>query len=243
MWLRRMRMQFVSCPGNRETGSLKEMQKWEHQREGWHWFMITIPNTDKWEVGVTPLLFQEQEKLGRIDETKDSRAFLGNIPDKAYAEKATRYMAWVKLPEWSRRWEGVSLTSDPAVRPWSFTDERRVWPAWERVYSVQFCWPSSRGPWWLSASSGLLGTTWYPWVWVYLAAVLNSMDFHPEVMNVLNKCVLSSEQVRSQSVSHRLWKPALLFLPGCVSVCVGTHVWSCRWEVEVGKGQYLWVGF
>ena len=49
------------------------------------------------------MLFQEQEKLGRIDETKDSRAFVGNIPDKAYAKMATRYVAWVKLPKWNRR--------------------------------------------------------------------------------------------------------------------------------------------
>lgn len=43
------------------------------------------------EVGATPLLIQEQENLGRINETKDSRPFLGNLLDKRHAEKATGY--------------------------------------------------------------------------------------------------------------------------------------------------------
>ena len=44
--------------------------------------MMKISNTYKKELGVIPLVFQEQEKLGRMDEAKASQTFLGNILDK-----------------------------------------------------------------------------------------------------------------------------------------------------------------
>lgn len=53
--------------------------------------MLKILNTYKEELGVIPLLFQEQENLGSLDETNDSRAFLGSILYKRQAQKATGY--------------------------------------------------------------------------------------------------------------------------------------------------------
>lgn len=81
-------------------------------------------------------------------------------------------------------------------------------------------------------------TMWYPDHLLLSVGVFgSSAEFHwlpPEVMNLLNKCVLSGEQVSSQSPAQPL-KASVVIAPWCVSVCVGTHVWSFRWALEAGK--------
>lgn len=196
--------------------------------------MMKISNVSKGEVGVIPLIFQKQEELRRIDETKYSQALFDNILDKRHAKKATEHMG---------RIDKLEQTLGNRVINSIARNTTTVFCCWRRdrpCMAGNSDGPCQRVQTTSQLSVGYLEPCGIPdhfWVWAFLATVLNSIDFHPEVMNLLNKCVLSREQVGSQSVLHSLWKPVLLLLPGCVSMCacVGTQVWSFRWEVVAGK--------
>lgn len=128
-------------------------------------------------------------------------------------------------------------SSQPLIESQPFADKRWTWPSWEVTWYLRILMGLLKEPWWLSASRGLLGnhvaflTTSKPW---HADSSVRFCGLPPEVMNLLNKCVLSQEQVSSQLISHSLWKPVLLFLLWGVScVCGHTHV---QFLVGVGGG-------
>lgn len=107
----------------------------------------------------------------------------------------------------------------------------------EKRYSIQFWCPSSRGPWRLSASSGLLRTTWYPWPLLSLGVFGSSVEFHglpPRGDEFIEQiCSIWRTGLFTVCLAQPL-KASVVISPWCVSVCVWAHM------CEVVGGSWRW---